>query len=59
AQGINGIPAAPDYHDFAAFPWYKQRIPNAKALRGDTRYAHYVIGKAWINVRRTIDPDGR
>ncbi len=57
AQGINVIPAATDYHNFAAFPWYKQLIPNAKALLVVTQYAHEVIGNAWINVRRTINPE--
>lgn len=57
AQGVAAIPAATDYHNFAAFPWYKQLIPNAKALLVVTQYAHEVVGDAWIKIRRTINPE--
>lgn len=57
AQGIDVIPAATDYHNFAAIPLYKQFIPNAEALRVVTQYAHEVLGNGWINVRRWINPE--
>lgn len=57
AQGIEVIPAATDYHNFAALPFYKQFIPNADALRVVTQYMHEVIGSAWISVRRWINPE--
>ena len=57
AQGIEVIPAATDYHNFAALPLYKQFIPNAEALRVVTQYAHEVIGNAWISMRRWINPE--
>ncbi|KPZ52163.1 MULTISPECIES: YdcF family protein [unclassified Pseudoalteromonas] len=57
AQGVKVIPAATDYHNFAALPLYKQFIPNAEALRVVTQYAHEVIGNAWISVRRWINPE--
>ncbi|WP_372858000.1 YdcF family protein [Pseudoalteromonas sp.] len=57
AQGVAVIPAATDYHNFAAYPWYKQLIPNAKALLVVTQFAHEVVGDAWIKIRRTINPE--
>ncbi|WP_417655593.1 YdcF family protein [Pseudoalteromonas atlantica] len=57
AQGIEVIPAATDYHNFAALPLYKQFIPNAEALRVVTQYAYEVIGNAWISMRRWINPE--
>lgn len=57
AQGVAAIPAATDYHNFAAYPWYKQLIPNAKALLVVTQFAHEVVGDAWIKIRRTINPE--
>lgn len=57
AQGVAAIPAATDYHNFAAYPWYKQLIPNAKALLVVTQFAHEVVGNAWIKIRRTINPE--
>ena len=57
AQGIDAIPAATDYHNFAIYPWYKQLIPNAKALLVVTQYAHEMVGSAWISLRRSIDPE--
>lgn len=57
AQGIDVITAATDYHNFAALPLYKQFIPNAEALRVVTQYAHEVLGKAWIKLRRWINPE--
>lgn len=57
AQGITVIPAATDYHNFAIYPWYKQFIPNAKALLVVTQFAHEAIGKAWIKIRRKINPE--
>jgi uncharacterized SAM-binding protein YcdF (DUF218 family) len=57
AQGIEVIPAATDYHNFAALPLYKQFIPNAEALRVVTQYAHEVIGNAWVSMRRWINPE--
>lgn len=57
AQGVAAIPAATDYHNFAAYPWYKQLIPNAKALLVVTQFTHEVGGDAWIKIRRTINPE--
>lgn len=57
AQGVAAIPAATDYHNFAAYSWYKQLIPNAKALLVVTQFAHEVVGDAWIKIRRTINPE--
>ena len=57
AQGVAAFPAATDYHNFAAYPWYKQLIPNAKALLVVTQFAHEVVGDAWIKIRRTINPE--
>lgn len=57
AQGIDVIPAATDYHNFEIYPWYKQFIPNAKALLVVTQYTHEVVGNTWINVRRAINPE--
>jgi len=57
AQGVAAIPAATDYHNFAAYPWYKQLIPNAKALLVVTQFAHEVVGDVWIKIRRTINPE--
>ncbi|MGB5790859.1 MAG: YdcF family protein, partial [Pseudoalteromonas nigrifaciens] len=31
--------------------------PNAQALHVVTQYSHEVVGKAWISMRRWIDPE--
>ena len=57
AQGVEVITAATDYHNFAVLPWHKQLVPNAQALHVVTQYSHEVVGKAWISMRRWIDPE--
>jgi len=57
AQGVTSIPAATDFHNFAAFPLHKQFVPNAQALLAVTQYCHEMIGTAWIAVRRWLDPE--
>jgi uncharacterized SAM-binding protein YcdF (DUF218 family) len=57
AQGVTSIPAATDFHNFAAFPLHKQFVPNAQALLAVTQYCHEMIGTAWITVRRWLDPE--
>lgn len=57
AQGIDIIPAATDYYDFSAWPLHKQLIPSAGVLKAVTSHWHEVIGKAWISLRRWLDPE--
>jgi uncharacterized SAM-binding protein YcdF (DUF218 family) len=57
AQGVEVIPAATDYHNFAALPLHRQLTPNADALRVVTQYSHELMGKMWINLRRAIDAE--
>jgi len=57
AQGVTSIPAATDFHNFAALPFHKQLVPNAQALLAVTQYSHEVIGTTWIKVRRWLDPE--
>lgn len=57
AQGIEIIPAATDYYDFSAWPIHKQFIPSAGVLKAVTSQWHEVIGKAWISLRRWLDPE--
>lgn len=57
AQGVDVIPAATDFYDFSAWPAHKQYIPNVEVLKAVTSYWREVLGSAWINVRRWIDPE--
>ncbi|WP_372761412.1 YdcF family protein [Pseudoalteromonas sp.] len=57
AQGVEVIPAATDYHNFAALPLHRQLTPNADALRVVTQYSHELMGKMWIKLRRAMDAE--
>lgn len=57
AQGVEVIPAATDYHNFAALPLHKQLIPDAAALRVVTQYCHELLGRIWIKLRRALDSE--
>jgi uncharacterized SAM-binding protein YcdF (DUF218 family) len=57
AQGVAVIPAATDFHNFAALPWYKKLLPSASTLHVVTQYGHEVVGALWIQLRRKIDAE--
>lgn len=57
AQGVDVIPAATDFYDFSTFPAHKQFIPSAGVLKAVTAHWHDVIGRAWIALRRWLDPE--
>ncbi|GEK09217.1 YdcF family protein [Pseudoalteromonas sp. McH1-7] len=57
AQGVETIPAPTEFYNFAQHPWSRQFIANHTALEVVTRVWHEQVGKVWIAIRRTIDPE--
>lgn len=56
AQGIDTIAAPVQFYGFTNTPGYKRFIASAHVLKAVTTYAHEVLGRQWIALRRMIDP---
>ncbi|MBD1584102.1 ElyC/SanA/YdcF family protein [Pseudoalteromonas sp. S16_S37] len=57
AQGVEIIKAPTQFYNFASQPPYKQFIAQVTALKAVTAHFYELLGKAWIQIRRWIDPE--
>ncbi|MEQ3450144.1 YdcF family protein [Pseudoalteromonas sp. XMcav2-N-2] len=56
AQGVDTIAAPVQFYSYGNAQGFRRFIANASVLNAVTTYAHELIGRQWIALRRMIDP---
>ena len=57
AQGVEVISAPIQFYSLSSQPQSRQFIAQASILKAVTSHCHEWVGKAWISLLRTIDPE--
>jgi uncharacterized SAM-binding protein YcdF (DUF218 family) len=57
AQGVEVLPAPTQFYSLKSQPRSRRFIAQAGTLKAITSYCHEWLGKVWISLLRTIDPE--